>query len=451
VSPPAPDRSPARSRVSVGRPSTAALTGVGFLLFARVAAGVATFALFALLARTLSRDEFGLFGLAWSVSYLFAAAVESGYGMLVVREVAKSPDRVGHFLGAFLPIRLGVALIIATAAAIGSETLGWGSTPVVLLIAAAAANLQVVSGIPREFLIATDHPEWAGVHAFVETVLRTGVILATAAATGSVSATFIAAVGFHAAWAGLSLLIVWRVYKPVGVLKGARQWRGVLRQSLPFGAFIILGALYGQMDVVIVSSLLPLAAVAAFQIAIRILVSSDYVAEAAWRWAYPRLSRSSALPGNRFAGQTTRMAASLMSIGAIGAILLIAIAPFGIPLAFGSQYTSAVLPTQLMAGAIPLRYGAHVYGTALSAAGLQGTRTRLFLAVLVLTAIAETIAVLTTGLDVVAVVIVGGSGALLAAYFLAARRAWHGVLDGRPLALVVVFVAALVAGITFAR
>lgn len=430
-----------RRRPVLGRFLSSALTGVGSLLIARVVVGMATLGLFAFLARTLTPDELGLFGLAWSVSYLFAAITEGGYGMLVVREVARAPALAGRYLGAFLPIRLAVAVAILVGAAGLSVSLGWDSPAVVFLMAATAANLQVVSGVPRDFLIGTDRAKWAALHAIVETILRTVAIIVAAVVTHSVVVIFAVAALFHAAWILVSMPVVWRLLRPVGIIAGARSWRAFLRESLPFGAFTILGAVFAQMDVVVVSALLPLAAVATLQLAIRILATTDYVPEAAWRWAYPRLSRSANRSTPAFTQQMTRLAIVLMGLGVFAGVLLLLIAPWLIPFVFGSQYTTAVLPMQLMAAAIPLRFGAHVYGTALSAAGLQWLRARLFFLVIVLAIVAEAILIVSVGMIGAAIGIIASSAVLLLVYFGAARRAWGPGVDARPIAAVVAIVA----------
>jgi O-antigen/teichoic acid export membrane protein len=205
------------------------------------------------------------------------------------------------------------------------------------------------------------------------------------------------------------------------------------------------------MDIVIVSALLPLAVVATFQVAMRIMVATEYVPEAAWRWAYPHLSRSSGNVSD-LGSQTTRLAVVLLSLGLCVALALIVLSPWLIPLLFGSTYATAVLPMQLMASAIPLRYGAHVYGTALSAAGLQGVRTRLFLSAVLIGVVLEVALVSVAGLNGAPIAVFASSSLLLAAYFGSARRAWGTHLDVRPPAMTwIVAVATLLGVVVFAR
>src|SRR5258706_1921779 len=133
-----------------------------------------------------------------------------------------------------------------------------------------------------------------------------------------------------------------------------------------------------------------------------------------------------------------------MGLGLALAMVLFAPASWFIPFASGETYRASVLPMQVIAAAIPLRYGAHVYGTALSAAGLQSLRARVLLAVIVMTVVVESALILSVGLIGSAIGIVFASGSLLAAYFVAARRVWGSLLDATPVVVVGAMSAAVI-------
>lgn len=415
-----------RSSLAGGR---AVLTGFGALLAARIVVGASTLVLFALLTQRLSTPAFGLFGLCWSVSYLVASLIEGGYGMLVVKEVAASRSRAGLYLGAFVPLRLAVGVVVLLVAALTAAMAGWDSLPTALALAVTAANLQVISGVPRDFLIATDHVELAAAHAIVETILRSVVVLVTAVATNSTATVFAAAAAFHLVWAALTVPIVWWLLRPRGIAAGIRAWRGVARASLPFAAFVTLAAIYAQVDVVVVSTLLPLGTAALFVVASRIILAADYVPEAAWRWAFPRLSRAS----EGLAGRTNRLAFGLLALAVAIAGGVAIGAPFGVPIVFGRGYAAAVLPLVIMAAALPSRYLGHAYGVSLTAAGTQRERARLFAVAMAISITGEVILVSTLGLIGAAVAVLFGSACLVTLWFRAARAALGSELSARPL------------------
>jgi O-antigen/teichoic acid export membrane protein len=128
------------------------------------------------------------------------------------------------------------------------------------------------------------------------------------------------------------------------------------------------------------------------------------------------------------------LASGLLTVGLGVAAVLIVISPWMIPFLFGSTYATAVVPMQLMAAAIPLRYGAHVYGTALSAAGFQARRSRLFLAVVITAIVLECVLIALGGLTGATVAIFLSSSLLAGAYFVSARRIWGVHMDARPIA-----------------
>jgi O-antigen/teichoic acid export membrane protein len=419
---------------------SAAVRGVGSLLVARVIVGAATLLLFALIARTLPATEFGLFGLAWSVSYFLATIAEGGFGLLVVREVARRPSVTGHYLGAFLSVRGAITVVALLATLAAAATTGWESVATVIAMAATAAFLQAVSGVPRDFLIARDSTELAALHSIAETILRTAVIVPTAALTSSVTATFAAAAAFHLVWTGVGLALIRILMHPIGVLAGMRSWARVLRQSLPYGGLVILTSAYAQLDVILVSALVPLDAAALYIAASRLLAATDYVPEAAWRWAYPRLSRSIA----QVARLATRLATALLALGVLVGTLVLLTSPVVIPAVFGDAYRSASRPMALMAAAIPLRYLAHVYGTALSAGGRQTSRTMTFGAVVLAAIVVEILLIRAAGIYGAALAITSSSTLLVTAWFVVARRGWGRDLDVKQPILAAAATAALI-------
>lgn len=418
-----------RETVGAGRRSI--VTGFGGLLIARIIVGASTLVLFALLTQRLSTSAFGLFGLCWSVSYLVASIIEGGYGMLVVKEVAATPSRAGLYLGAFVPLRLVVGVAVLVVAAATSALAGWDSVPTALALAVTAANLQVISGVPRDFLIATNHVELAAIHAIIETIIRSVVVLVVAVSTSSVSTVFAAAAVFHLVWAALTVPIVWWILRPHGMAEGLRGWRDVARASLPFAAFVTLAAIYAQVDVVVVSTVLPLGTAALFVVASRIIVAADYVPEAAWRWAFPRLSRASAGLG----GRTNRLAIGLLllAVPIAGAVALSA--PIAVPLVFGDAYAAAVGPLIVMSAALPARYLAHAYGVSLTAAGTQGERARLFAVAMAISITGEIVLVSLFGLLGAAIAVLFASACLVSLWFRAARAVLGRDVTIRPLAV----------------
>jgi O-antigen/teichoic acid export membrane protein len=419
-----------------------AVRGAGSLLVARTTVGISTLILFALLARLLDREEFGVFGIAWSVSYVVAAFVEGGFGMLATRTIAADRAAAGLFFGSFVPLRVALSVVLLAIALAGYSILGPADPVVVVLTATAAANLQVVSGAARDFMLAIHRNEWVAAHTILETLFRTGVILVTASVTRQVADMFFAVAIFHALWTAGGWALAWRSIAPVGIIAGMRAWRPVLVSSLPFGAIVYITAIYYNMDILIASALVPLTALPVIQIAVRILAASDYAPEAAWRWALPRLSQS-ANDHPQITSQTTRLAWALVILGcAVGGLMLIG-AGLIVPIVFGSRYSGATEFVQIVAIAVPMRYAAHAYGTTLLAVGRERVRLLALALVIASGAIVEFALIAGFGVLGAAIGIVLISCALTLAYWIALRRSLP-ELDPQPLLAIAVFVIAAV-------
>ena len=415
-----------------------ALRGVGALFAARALVGVSTLVVFALMARILTQTDFGLFALAYSLSYLFAAVLEGGHGLLVVRDLAQRPREAGRYLGALILLRLlvGGPLLVITLGGV----LAFGDSPAaLLLVLALVAHLQVFAGLPREVLIAGDRISLAAAHSIAETVLRTAALLAAAAAFGSVLAAFVAAAVIHAAWAAAGLVLLWRTMDLKDFAAGAGEWRTILRRSLPFGAFIVLAAAYSQVDVVIVSLLMPLSAVGVFLAAFRILIAADYLPEAAWRWSYPRLSRAAMAGPSELAIQITTLSRALVFAGIGTGTLIFLVAPQLIPGLYGDRFATAVLPMQVLALTIPIRFVAHAYGAGLSAAGVQRRRSQILLAVIIISGAVQFILVSIFGLIGATAGVAISAAVLVGLYVAVARRIPQMHLGLSPVALAAAF------------
>lgn len=211
---------------------------------------------------------------------------------------------------------------------------------------------------------------------------------------------------------------------------------------IAFWGIVYITAIYYNMDTLIASALVPLAALPLIQIAVRILAASDYAPEAAWRWALPRLSQS-ANDDRQITRQTTRFAGALVILGCGVALLMLVGAGLIVLIVFGTRYSAAAEVGQIVAIAVPMRYTAHAYGTALLAVGRERLRLVSLALVIASGAIVEFALIAGFGILGAASGIVLISGALTLAYWIGLRRSLPD-LEPQPLIAIVLFVIAAV-------
>lgn len=95
------------------RPSLArVMENVGWLVFDRVAPMLTAFVVNVLVVRYLGPSQFGLYSYALSFAALFTTLASLGSDQIVVRELARAPDREGEILGTALVLRLVASLVV---------------------------------------------------------------------------------------------------------------------------------------------------------------------------------------------------------------------------------------------------------------------------------------------------------------------------------------------------
>jgi O-antigen/teichoic acid export membrane protein len=95
------------------------------LVIGQVVTLALTVILNAAVARTLGPSDFGVLFLITSVvgfSYVF---VDWGHGTYVVREIARTPHRIGDLMGSVMAVRAGTALLLAVPAVLIGRLLGY--------------------------------------------------------------------------------------------------------------------------------------------------------------------------------------------------------------------------------------------------------------------------------------------------------------------------------------
>jgi O-antigen/teichoic acid export membrane protein len=394
------------------------------LFAARVISGGTTLLIFVALARLLSVEEVGLFSFAWSVSYVLATVSEAGYGMLVIREVAQRPGELGDYLAALMPIRLVSAVpVLVLAAGIAYVVLGPSQAAVVVL-ATFVGMLQLLAQTLRDFFIAIRRMQLSALLSITENVIRAIAVVSVALLTRSLVAVFVVLGLVYVVSTALTTAALLAACRPRSLLSGAVRWPRIAKQSAGFAIFVTVAALFFHVHTVVASAFLPLADVALLQAAMRIFFAAEYLPEAIARWAYPDLSRAMAHDPRRFSALTTQIAAGLIGVGIAGAIVIITTAPWFVPAMFGDQYRGAVLPMQILAVGIPVRFATHVYGTALSAGGRQVPRAVAAVGATAATVVAEVLFIQWFGIAGAAWSLAASSLILLSGYVVIARRSW---------------------------
>jgi O-antigen/teichoic acid export membrane protein len=327
-----------------------------------------------LLAHLEGPSGLGRFQFALTLTLLLSFAVAFGLPKLLVRELARRPDRIGEVVEtATMTALVAGAAVTALLLAFG---LAFDADTTILVLAGLALTVDSAMRITMTPFWALERMRYealsVGVQEATFLALAAGALVGGAGAVG-VMAAYLAsrAVGLVTTW-----LIVAVRFRIVIV----PRWRSgafspLLKKALPFALDDALSLAYIRLDTILLGIIVGTHAVGLYQSATNLVLYLNILPRMLNLSMYPRMSR--AWP--REVGELRRLLdSSLLICGAIAmpitvGSLLLAPRIFGVM--YGSSFESAVLAYQLLVPIIPMRMLGNSLGTALTAADRQTQRT----------------------------------------------------------------------------
>ena len=310
---------------------------------------IAAFLLVLYAARALGETAFGLYnvGLAWG--FVLAQLADLGLQLIISREVAVRGRAARPDVILALQLKLALSVVVlALLAAVSAR-----SDPAVRL-ALFTAGLMPLANTYLEFATYIFRGQ--------QRILVEARILAAARVATAV-------LGFVALWLGgglmgltltnllgVGLFALWALWqlaregwlspgRPAPV-RGARLH--LLRQALPLGIAIFLSIAYTRLAVFLLEAQLGAVAVAHFSAAYRLVEPAQIVPASLLAAVFPAYSLALHAEPARATRLALRTAVLLAALGAVVAIGFWLLAPWLIPLLYGSAYTPGIPVLQLL-------------------------------------------------------------------------------------------------------
>ncbi len=350
------------------------------IVASEAAVGALSLVSIGLVARYLGPEWFGKYLFVASVSNLFEVVTDMGFNAILLREVARSRDRVRELVGAALLPKALSALVAVVLAAIGinvfgavagcSATVKWG---VYILIVAVSAD--AFTDIFISTVRAHQRMEYEAFLKVFNRLLALGLVVLAIRFDEGFLGLFKAVLLANLVSAALAFLTCTKLYGlPVWRRRGALT--GYLtRESLPLGIGQIFNRGYNRTNVIALQALRAPAEVAFYGGAARLveqlyilpvaLVSAVFPVLSEARESRERLSR---------AFEKTLKLLSLVAFPIMGGLVALA-APL-VGLLFGPRLAAAALPLQLLSLTIFTNFANLQFQYFLSALGEQAVFRR---------------------------------------------------------------------------
>jgi O-antigen/teichoic acid export membrane protein len=339
---------------------------------AEVGSKVASLVLYAVMAREIGADGFGVFTFGLAFVTLITALGSFGQDGILTREVARDQRRIHSYFANTLALKTLLAAPALSAATAGAWFLGTPSetTAVIFLLGATVVIEQYMSTCfgalqahDRVDLIAVVLLSQRIVTAFVGVVallLGADVIL--------VSAVYLGGAGFGLAFA--FVLLVRRIVRPNADLE-PRSWWPLMRVAVPLGIATIFGTILFRADIAILALFEPDAVVGHYGAAFRLFESTLFISWSVGTATYAvfsRLHSTSDPPVAPVFGRALKLLVATTLPLALGAAVL---AEPTITLFYGSQFEDGATALALLAPAIALFPLAHLAAVLLVAQDRQ--------------------------------------------------------------------------------
>lgn len=378
---------------------------------ASVGQKVIAFVYFLFLARVMMPDLTGQYFLALSITTIFSVVAEFGITSVVIREIAKTPERARELIASALGLKIPLALL----AVIGAIVAGWllDYAPAVQRLIALASLVLLIDtlqvffyGVLRGFQALKY--EALGVFAgMFFTALAGGFVLWLAPSLPLLVLALLlgSTVNLAAAGANVVRRLGWRVLVPAW---DAQNSRWLLKTALPFALAAIFVKVYSYIDSIFISKFLDTAAVGLYAIAYKFTYAFQFLPLAFVAALYPGMSEVAGKDEPALERLLLRSTWYMAILSAPIVFGLWAVAPEAVALA-GEGYAGAAVVLQTLVFVLIPIFLDFPIGSLLNAAGYQSVKTSIMGATMVVNVVLNLVLIPWLG-------IVGAAYAALASF-----------------------------------
>lgn len=327
-----------------------ALRNTGVRAAAEVVGKLATFVLFAVLAREVGQEGVGAFVFAFAFLGLSMVPIALGCDSYMLRQVARDRSAADRLFFNVIALKLTMAVPVLTLCFAGVVALGYdGRTRDTVFVLAGGLMLDFLGKSLNGIFNANERSDLLARSLVIQRVTTAGLgIGALAAGYGVVTVAALYSVGSALGY----LVAVGSLRRHLGVPRRTIEpagWRRLVTRSAPFAIQDIFTALLFKLDAVILSLLVTEAAVGRYGAAYRLLESTMFVAWAlngAFVAMYAYLGRDTDPTVGAIFERSIKVALIALTPVAIAMGLLAE--PIA-RLAFGSDFEAAAAPLRLLA------------------------------------------------------------------------------------------------------
>jgi O-antigen/teichoic acid export membrane protein len=345
------------------------------LLVGRTVSGLLQLFLFAVIARQLGVDKFGIFTLSLTIAGIVATVSDFGSCHLMIREVSKDKTKAGRYFINGTIVKAFLHFFIFGIFSLSILYLSNADYNNTILLACVSLIFAMFANFYISFFNAAEKMHFSALLSSLQSILVAIVCLSIILSGsrdvnyiffGHISANFIVLV--------LSFVLVLKALSSRVLRIDPKFAFKFVKDSIPFGIFILGGMLYFQSDTIMLSIMKDQTAVGIYQAPMRLLLMLDLLPFLLSTAMYPTISRTFARSNNEAIIFATT---SLKYLFLIGLPISFGICFFSdriVVLIFGASFTQSTQVLRILSWIFPIRICCHILGTTLSAVNKQNQR-----------------------------------------------------------------------------
>lgn len=346
-----------------------------YLLLGRIATGLLSLLLMAIIARKLGVEKFGTYTLALTIAGIFAVASDFGSSYLMIREVAKDKTKTGEYLlnGTITKILLNFLFFFILFICVHSfYTINLRSA---IYLACVASIFGMFAQFYISFFNAYEKMHFTSILSSLLSILVSVVCLAILLlGIKRINCLFYGHILVNFLMVLFSIVLLLKIISPqISNFDPSFSWR-FLKRSIPFGLFFLGGVIYFQTDTVMLSVMKDQTAVGLYQAPMRLVLTFDIIPSLLSTAMYPTICRTYVHSRKEAGIMMMRALRYMLFIGLPIAMGMTLLSKEIISLVFGNKFMPSVLLLYIISWIIPIRFCCHILGTTLSASDKQNIR-----------------------------------------------------------------------------
>ena len=345
------------------------------LVTSQVIARLIQLVIFVYLARSLGKEDFGIFSFGFAFALLFAMIVDFGLNLLLVREISRNKSLASRYLSNAMMIKIFLAIITLIFANLFLNIMNYSQeTKIVAYIMLAFALIQSFTELYLSIFRAFERMYYDALIKALRTILLLAAIFYLIINGYGLIASSLAFLLTEIIILLISALVTYYKFVKAHFELDYKFSRDLIKESFSFFLSVIFTTFYMYINQIMISKFYSTTEVGVYSVAANIVIMLIFIPQMYGNSIYPVLSRFyvSSKKSLKFAYEKSLK--YMIIIGLPIALGIYILAEKIILFLYGEEYLESAIVLSILCGYLFLKFLNPMTGYALMAINRQGSR-----------------------------------------------------------------------------